>query len=168
MAVWVINHPHIYIFFVLALLWTNNEPSICINFFHYPLLLLLPYVSLSLSLSRQSHLFVLQLVHRPSVRSVLQGLMKKRLLPAEHCVTKSRLSLALPSCIPYGQHLPQPIAAYRLWGCDSCFCLDWFYLSLAPLSFIIVRRFYPKRRTISTFVRRKNNNVSLSVQWRYF
>uniref|UniRef100_A0A8C7X631 Zinc finger, MIZ-type containing 2 n=1 Tax=Oryzias sinensis TaxID=183150 RepID=A0A8C7X631_9TELE len=36
-----------------------------------------------------SHLFVLQLVHRPSVRSVLQGLMKKRLLPAEHCITKS-------------------------------------------------------------------------------
>ncbi|XP_053727935.1 zinc finger MIZ domain-containing protein 2 isoform X1 [Synchiropus splendidus] len=35
-----------------------------------------------------SHLFVLQLVHRPSVRSVLQGLMKKRLLPAEHCVNK--------------------------------------------------------------------------------
>uniref|UniRef100_A0A3Q3BQM5 Zinc finger MIZ-type containing 2 n=1 Tax=Kryptolebias marmoratus TaxID=37003 RepID=A0A3Q3BQM5_KRYMA len=35
-----------------------------------------------------SHLFVLQLVHRPSVRSVLHGLMKKRLLPAEHCVTK--------------------------------------------------------------------------------
>ncbi|NWZ30394.1 ZMIZ2 protein, partial [Asarcornis scutulata] len=36
-----------------------------------------------------SHLFVLQLVHRPSVRSVLQGLIKKRLLPAEHCITKS-------------------------------------------------------------------------------
>ncbi|XP_025941047.1 zinc finger MIZ domain-containing protein 2, partial [Apteryx rowi] len=36
----------------------------------------------------QSHLFVLQLVHRPSVRSVLQGLIKKRLLPAEHCITK--------------------------------------------------------------------------------
>ncbi|KAM6986474.1 zinc finger MIZ domain-containing protein 2-like isoform 2-T2 [Aplochiton taeniatus] len=35
-----------------------------------------------------SHLFVLQLVHRPSVRSVLQGLVKKRLLPAEHCITK--------------------------------------------------------------------------------
>uniref|UniRef100_A0A8C2IRR3 Zinc finger, MIZ-type containing 2 n=1 Tax=Cyprinus carpio TaxID=7962 RepID=A0A8C2IRR3_CYPCA len=35
-----------------------------------------------------SHLFVLQLVHRPSVRSVLQGLMKKRLLPADHCVAK--------------------------------------------------------------------------------
>nr|XP_057928114.1 zinc finger MIZ domain-containing protein 2-like isoform X3 [Doryrhamphus excisus] len=34
-----------------------------------------------------SHLFLLQLVHRPSVRSVLQGLMKKR-LPAEHCVAK--------------------------------------------------------------------------------
>ncbi|KAF3849203.1 hypothetical protein F7725_015700 [Dissostichus mawsoni] len=38
--------------------------------------------------SPSSHLFVLQLVHRPSVRSVLQGLMKKRLLPAEHCITK--------------------------------------------------------------------------------
>ncbi|XP_041363895.1 zinc finger MIZ domain-containing protein 1-like isoform X2 [Gigantopelta aegis] len=35
-----------------------------------------------------SHLFVLQLVHRPSIRSVLQGLMRKRLLPAEHCITK--------------------------------------------------------------------------------
>ncbi|XP_061084511.1 zinc finger MIZ domain-containing protein 1-like isoform X2 [Conger conger] len=35
-----------------------------------------------------SHLFVLQLVHRPSVRSVLQGLLKKRLLPAEHCIAK--------------------------------------------------------------------------------
>ena len=35
-----------------------------------------------------SHLFVLQLVHRPSVRSVLQGLLRKRLLPLEHCVTK--------------------------------------------------------------------------------
>ncbi|XP_036403384.1 zinc finger MIZ domain-containing protein 1a isoform X1 [Megalops cyprinoides] len=35
-----------------------------------------------------SHLFVLQLVHRPSVRSVLQGLLKKRLLPAEHCINK--------------------------------------------------------------------------------
>ncbi|NXY11433.1 ZMIZ2 protein, partial [Pteruthius melanotis] len=39
-------------------------------------------------ISLQSHLFVLQLVHRPSVRSVLQGLIKKRLLPAEHCITK--------------------------------------------------------------------------------
>uniref|UniRef100_UPI00358F1F04 zinc finger MIZ domain-containing protein 1 n=1 Tax=Myxine glutinosa TaxID=7769 RepID=UPI00358F1F04 len=36
----------------------------------------------------KSHLFVLQLVHRPTVRSVLQGLLKKRLLPAEHCITK--------------------------------------------------------------------------------
>uniref|UniRef100_A0AAY4CXS7 SP-RING-type domain-containing protein n=1 Tax=Denticeps clupeoides TaxID=299321 RepID=A0AAY4CXS7_9TELE len=35
-----------------------------------------------------SHLFVLQLVHRPSVQSVLQGLMKKRLLPAEQCLAK--------------------------------------------------------------------------------
>ncbi|KAJ8248575.1 hypothetical protein GJAV_G00243460 [Gymnothorax javanicus] len=35
-----------------------------------------------------SHLFLLQLVHRPSVRSVLQGLLKKRLLPAEYCIAK--------------------------------------------------------------------------------
>lgn len=35
-----------------------------------------------------SHLFVLQLVHRPSVRSVLQGLLRKRLLPADNCVMK--------------------------------------------------------------------------------
>ena len=41
----------------------------------------------------QSHLFVLQLVHRPSVRSVLQGLLRKRLLPAEHCITKSKGTL---------------------------------------------------------------------------
>ena len=31
---------------------------------------------------------MLQLVHRPSVRSVLQGLLRKRLLPLEHCITK--------------------------------------------------------------------------------
>lgn len=36
----------------------------------------------------QSHLFVLQLVHRPSVRSVLQGLLRKRLLTADHCIAK--------------------------------------------------------------------------------
>ena len=36
----------------------------------------------------QSHLFVLQLVHRPTVKSVLQGLLKKRLVPMEHCVAK--------------------------------------------------------------------------------
>uniref|UniRef100_A0A3B4B5N7 SP-RING-type domain-containing protein n=1 Tax=Periophthalmus magnuspinnatus TaxID=409849 RepID=A0A3B4B5N7_9GOBI len=44
-----------------------------------------------------SHLFVLQLVHRPSVRSVLQGLMKKRLLPAEHCVTKIKRNFSAGS-----------------------------------------------------------------------
>ena len=37
----------------------------------------------------QSHLFLVQLVHRPSIRSVLQGLLHKRLLPAEHCILKS-------------------------------------------------------------------------------
>ena len=41
-----------------------------------------------LYISLQSHLFVLQLVHRPSVRSVLQNLLKKLLLPADHCISK--------------------------------------------------------------------------------
>ena len=41
-----------------------------------------------------SHLFVLQLVHRPSVRSVLQGLLRKRLLPAEHCIPKIKRNFA--------------------------------------------------------------------------
>ncbi|XP_055690592.1 zinc finger MIZ domain-containing protein 1 isoform X2 [Lutzomyia longipalpis] len=35
-----------------------------------------------------SHLFVLQLVHRPSIRHVLQGLLRRNLLAAEHCVNK--------------------------------------------------------------------------------
>lgn len=42
-----------------------------------------------------SHLFVLQLVHRPSVKSVLQGLLRKRLLPAEHCITKIKRSFSV-------------------------------------------------------------------------
>lgn len=46
---------------------------------------------------------MLQLVHRPSVRSVLQGLLKKRLLPAEHCITKSEFSFHVgydfPECL---------------------------------------------------------------------
>uniref|UniRef100_A0A8C1LFK6 Zinc finger, MIZ-type containing 1b n=1 Tax=Cyprinus carpio TaxID=7962 RepID=A0A8C1LFK6_CYPCA len=41
-----------------------------------------------------SHLFVLQLVHRPSVRSVLQGLLRKRLLTAEHCIAKVKRSFS--------------------------------------------------------------------------
>lgn len=61
----------------------------------------------------QSHLFVLQLVHRPSVKSVLQGLLRKRLLPAEHCITKSMSCF----CIHY-------IAMFHdgcrcVGGCDS-------------------------------------------------
>ena len=38
---------------------------------------------------------MLQLVHRPSIRSVLQGLLRKRLLPAEHCITKSEIAYLL-------------------------------------------------------------------------
>ena len=44
-----------------------------------------PYAMLSLM---QSHHFILQLVHRPTVKSVVQGLLKKRLLPLEACVGK--------------------------------------------------------------------------------
>lgn len=36
----------------------------------------------------QSHLFVLQLVHRPTIRHVLQSLLKRNLVPVEHCVAK--------------------------------------------------------------------------------
>lgn len=65
---------------------TSNCASeiIALDGFHYELTVF--------SFSMQSHLFVLQLVHRPSVRSVLQGLIKKRLLPAEHCITKSKIN----------------------------------------------------------------------------
>ncbi|EDW33503.1 GL21854 [Drosophila persimilis] len=47
-----------------------------------------------------SHLFVLQLVHRPSVRQVLQTLHKRNLLPLEHSVQKIKRNLGLP---PDGQ-----------------------------------------------------------------
>ena len=35
-----------------------------------------------------SHLFLLQLVHRPTVQSVIRGLLRRRLLPAEACIDK--------------------------------------------------------------------------------
>ena len=37
---------------------------------------------------------MLQLVHRPTVRSVLQGLLRKRLLPMEHGVAKAKRIVA--------------------------------------------------------------------------
>lgn len=46
------------------------------------------------NLSPQSHLFVLQLVHRPSVRHVLHTLLRRNLLPAEHAVAKIKRSFA--------------------------------------------------------------------------
>jgi hypothetical protein len=46
-----------------------------------------------------SHLFVLQLVHRPSINSVLQSLLKKRLLGVDHCIDKSIDQLSLYSII---------------------------------------------------------------------
>lgn len=41
-----------------------------------------------------SHLFVLQLVHRPTVRHSLQGLLRRNLLAAEHCVSKIKRNFA--------------------------------------------------------------------------
>lgn len=43
---------------------------------------------IEISIFFQSHLFVLQLVHRPTLKSVLQGILRKRLLPMDHCVAK--------------------------------------------------------------------------------
>ena len=59
-------------------------PSILVTSF-------LPFSSLSLpsSLPPQTLIFKLHLVHRPSVVSVLQGLLRKRLLPNENCLQKS-------------------------------------------------------------------------------
>lgn len=36
----------------------------------------------------QSHLFVLQLVHRPTIRHVVQSLLKRHLVPLEVCANK--------------------------------------------------------------------------------
>lgn len=36
----------------------------------------------------QSHLFVLQLVHRPTIRHVLQSLLNRNLVPVDLCVAK--------------------------------------------------------------------------------
>ena len=44
-----------------------------------------------------SHLFVLQLVHRPSVNSVFQGLLIKRKLPAELCIKKIKHNFKTPT-----------------------------------------------------------------------
>lgn len=37
---------------------------------------------------KQSHLFVLQLVHRPTIRHALQSLLRRCLVPVEMCVAK--------------------------------------------------------------------------------
>ena len=52
----------------------------------------------------QSHMFVLQLVHRPSVKSVLQGLLRKRLLPTEHCKAKSMSAIFIFPHHPHVAH----------------------------------------------------------------
>lgn len=49
----------------------------------------------SIPLLLQSHLFVLQLVHRPSVNHVLHTLLKRNLLSAEHAVAKIKRTFAV-------------------------------------------------------------------------
>lgn len=44
--------------------------------------------SLSFVRSLQSHLFVLQLVHRPTIRHALQGLLRRSLVSMDQCVAK--------------------------------------------------------------------------------
>lgn len=51
------------------------------------LLRFIPKYSFKISPS-QSHLFVLQLVHRPTIRHVLQSLLRRHLVPVDHCVAK--------------------------------------------------------------------------------
>ncbi|CAD7081686.1 unnamed protein product [Hermetia illucens] len=53
-----------------------------------------------------SHLFVLQLVHRPSVRQVLQGLHRKNLLSVEHSVAKIKRNLAMRMSVTAGATPP--------------------------------------------------------------
>lgn len=50
-----------------------------------------------------SHLFLLQLVHRPTVKSVLQGLLRKRLLAAEHCIAKIKRNFSNGQLTAAGQ-----------------------------------------------------------------
>ncbi len=57
---------------------------------------------LFLSRYLQSHLFVLQLVHRPIIRGVLQSLLRRRLLAAEHCVAKIKRNFNTSSSSPMG------------------------------------------------------------------
>jgi zinc finger MIZ domain-containing protein len=63
----------------------------CVSF---PPMSLKQQPSLISFLHLQSHLFVLQLVHRPSVRHVLHTLLRRNLLPADHAVAKIKRSFA--------------------------------------------------------------------------
>lgn len=45
-----------------------------------------------------SHFFLLQLVHRPTVQSVIRGLLRRRLLPAEACTAKIQRNFGASGC----------------------------------------------------------------------
>ena len=66
----------------------------------------------------QSHLFVLQVVHRPSVRSVLQGLYRKRLLPADHSIAKIKRNFNSVAASA-GNHPNGPSASPANTGIDG-------------------------------------------------
>lgn len=64
----------------------------CVSTYYYLNIIIIASVSnffnIDQSFFRQSHLFVLQLVHRPTIRHVLQSLLRRNLIPVEHCVAK--------------------------------------------------------------------------------
>ncbi|XP_078494940.1 zinc finger protein [Ciona intestinalis] len=51
-------------------------------------------VDITVSACCCSHFFVLQLVHRPSIRFALKGLMLKRVLPGYHCIEQIKRNFA--------------------------------------------------------------------------
>lgn len=50
--------------------------------------------------SLQSHLFVLQLVHRPTIRHVLQSLLRQSLVPVDLCVTRIKTNFNSSQSLP--------------------------------------------------------------------
>lgn len=67
----------------------------------------------------QSHLFVLQVVHRPSVRSVLQGLYRKRLLPADLCIAKIKRNFNSVAAAAAANNAISSTSPSGSTGCDA-------------------------------------------------
>lgn len=58
-------------------------------------------------LSMQSHLFVLQLVHRPTIRHVIQSLLRRHLVPLEVCATKIKRNFGASQQVAVAQAAQQ-------------------------------------------------------------